>query len=353
MTGGLVCSRVAVALDGATILRDLDLTVQAGRLTALVGPSGAGKTTLLRALAGLEPLAGGSIVLDGRDLAPIASHQRRLAVVFQEPRLFPNLTVGDNVSFPLRMAGVDRRARRRAAGELLDEVGLVGTADRDPRGLSGGEQQRVALARALAGDPQLLLLDEPLSAVDPNRREGLRHLIAGIQRSRGVTTLYVTHDRAEAAELGDDLALLIEGRIVQHAPPEELFNRPASAVVARFFGASNILTGEVVSGRLRLSGGVTVPVDARDGTRTIAIRPERLALDPYGPLRGRCRTSSFQGTHRRIVVECAGVLLEAHLDGEVTVEPGDQLALSVPRRHVWVLPDAPTPVAVGERSARW
>lgn len=340
MTSRLVCSGVAVELDGATILRDLDLTVSPGRLTVVVGPSGAGKTTLLRALAGLAPVTAGSIVLGGRDLARIPSHRRGLAVVFQEPRLFPNISVGDNVAFPLRMAGVDRRARRRVADELLDEVGLPGMAGRSPRGLSGGEQQRVALARALAGEPQLLLLDEPLSAVDPNRREDLRHLIAGLQRTRDVTTLYVTHDRAEAAELGDDVALLIEGRIVQHARPEELFNRPASTVVARFFGASNILTGLVTSGRLRTSAGLTLPVDAPDGTRTVAIRPERLELDPHGDLQGRCASSSFQGAHRRVVVGCAGADVEAHLDAEAAVEVGDLVGLSVPPRYVWVLPEA-------------
>jgi thiamine transport system ATP-binding protein len=348
----LACAGLAVAARGVTILRDLDLTVPAGRLTALVGPSGAGKTTLLRAIAGLEPVAAGSISLGGRDLATVASHRRRLAVVFQEPRLFPNLTVGDNAAFPLRMAGVNRRRRRDAATALLDEVGLAGMADRHPRGLSGGEQQRVALARALAGDPELLLLDEPLSAVDPHRREELRQLIARIQRARHVTTLYVTHDRTEAAELGDDVALLIEGRIVQHAPPRELFTRPASAVVARFFGATNLLTGTVTSGRLRLLG-LTLMVDAADGTRTATIRPERFELDPQGLLQGRCVTSALQGSHRRLVVDCAGTRLEAHVDADATVEPGDPVGLTIDPQHVWVLPEPASAADVTRERATW
>lgn len=334
----LVCSGVAVRVGGANILRDLDLRVRAGRLTALVGPSGAGKTTLLRAVAGLEPILDGTISLGGRDLAPMPSHRRRLAVVFQEPRLFPNLTVGDNVSFPLRMAGVGRQRRRRDAETILDEVGLPGIAGRGTRGLSGGEQQRVALARALAGEPELLLLDEPLSGVDPNRREELRQLIARLQRERAVTTVYVTHDRAETAELGDQVALMIEGHVVQHATPEELFTRPSSAVVARFFGATNILTGMVRAGMIEVAGA-SLPVDAPDGVHTVTVRPERLRLDPDGPLRGRCETASFQGSHLRIVVCCDGTRLEAHVDAEATVRPEERVGLAVAPQHLWVLPE--------------
>ncbi|CAN5444281.1 ATP-binding cassette domain-containing protein [soil metagenome] len=340
MTTGvsLTCTGVAVAPVGTTIPRDLDLAVPDGQLTVIVGPSGAGKTTLLRAVAGLEPLARGTIRLGDRDVATTPSHRRGLAVVFQEPRLFPNLSVGDNVAFPLRMAGHPRAERRRVAAALLEEVGLAGTARRNPRLLSGGEQQRVALARAMAGDPGLLLLDEPLSAVDPHRREALRDLIHRIQRSRGITTLYVTHDRGEAAELGDQVALLIEGRIVQHAPPEELFTRPASAVVARFFGATNILHGTVTGGRLLTSAGM-LRVDAVDGPATVAIRPERLRIVDDGPLGGRCVAASFQGSHRRLLLDCGGVPLEAHVDAETAADVGDTVALDVAPSHTWVLPD--------------
>jgi ABC-type Fe3+/spermidine/putrescine transport system ATPase subunit len=338
----LVCAGVTVAVDDGVILRDLDLTVPAGRLTVIVGPSGAGKTTLLRAIAGLHRPLTGAVRLGDRDLSLVPTHRRRLAVVFQEPRLFPNLTVGDNVAFPLRMAGVPKGRRRRAAAELLDEVGLAGTADRDPRGLSGGEQQRVALARALAGDPELLLLDEPLSAVDPTRREALRQLIARLQRERNVTTLYVTHDRVEAAQLGDRLALLIEGRIVQEASPRELFARPASAVVARFFGATTILRGTVTAGHLE-AADAALPVEAPDGPATAIIRPEHLYLSADGPLRGRCASATFQGSHLRLRVDCGGATIEAHVDPDAGVEVGDQVSLDVAARHVWVLPEPADP----------
>lgn len=338
----LICAGVTVAAGGVVILRDLDLTVPAGRLTVIVGPSGAGKTTLLRAIAGLHRPLTGTLRLGDRDLTLVPTHRRRLAAVFQEPRLFPNLTVGDNVAFPLRMAGMPRVQRRRAAADLLDDVGLPGTADRDPRGLSGGEQQRIALARALAGDPELLLLDEPVSAVDPNRREALRQLIARLQRERNVTTLYVTHDRVEAAELGDRLALLIEGRIVQEAAPRELFTRPASTVVARFFGANTILRGTVTAGRLEVADAA-LPVAAPDGPATAIIRPEHLHLSADGPLRGRCESASFQGTHLRLRVNCSGATIEAHVDPDAVVEVGDQVALGVAARHVWVLPEPADP----------
>jgi putative spermidine/putrescine transport system ATP-binding protein len=278
----------------------------------------------------------------------VASHDRRLAVVFQEPRLLPNLDVGDNVAFPLRMAGVARRERRERASALLDDVGLGGSGSRDPRHLSGGEQQRVALARALAGDPELLLLDEPLSAVDPSRREAMRQLISRLQRERSVTTLYVTHDRAEAAELGDRVALMVEGRIIQHAPPEELFSRPATAVVARFFGASNVLAGTVSSGSLD-AGGVRVPVAAPDGRATVAIRPERFELDAGGPVRGTVQVASYHGTYRRLVVDCGGTEVEVHVDPDASIEPGDRVGLRIARRHIWLLAATPGTATTSER----
>ncbi len=334
----LRCSGVGLTVDHTTILRDLDLTVPAGTLTCVVGPSGAGKTTLLRAIAGLERLDEGSIRLGDRELAPLPSHRRQLAVVFQEPRLFPHLTVGANVAFPLRVAGVAKAARQRAAAALLDEVGLPGLAGRSPRGLSGGEQQRVALARALAADPALLLLDEPLSAIDPTRRQDLRQLIASLQRQRRLTTVYVTHDRSEAAELGDQVALLVEGRVLDHAPPRQLYERPSSAVVARFFGARNVLSGTVAGGWLTV-GSAEIPVEATDGYVTVAIGPERLQLSPTGPIRGTVVTSTYHGTHQRLSVDCGGVAIEAHVDTGAAVAVGNQVRLAVASEHVWVIPD--------------
>ncbi|MBW3662769.1 MAG: ABC transporter ATP-binding protein [Actinobacteria bacterium] len=342
----LVLKKLAVRLSGATVLRDVDLRVPPGSMTSIVGPSGAGKTTLLRAIAGLVPLAEGHLELGGRSLDGVPVHRRRVAVVFQEPRLFPNLDVAENVAFPLRVAGRKRRPRREEAARLLDEVGLAGFADRRVGGLSGGERQRVALARALAARPDLLLLDEPLSSVDAHRREDLRRLISAVQREHATTALYVTHDRTEAAEMGDHIALVIEGRVVVHAPPREVFERPRSATVARFFGAANLVTGHVRDGRLQLPGG-WLPADGSDGPATVAIRPERIAVVPGGEatVRGRVSDVTYQGSHLRVLVD-VGVPLEVHAPTSPQLAPGDAVGLAVRGSAVWRLPDADHDVTV-------
>ena len=307
-------------------------------------PPGAGKTTLLRAIAGLEPLAGGSIRLGDRDLGGVPPHRRRIAVVFQEPRLLPHLSVADNVALPLRAAGVGRAARTAQARERLEEVGLGGFLDRRLPGLSGGEQQRVALARALCGDPDLLLLDEPLAALDPNRREDLRRLIARLQSERALTTLIVTHDRGEAAELGERVALMLEGRIVQHDEPRALFERPVSAAVARFFGVANLLRGTVRDGRLSWGGGVlAVPVG--DGAATLAIRPEHVGLDPGSALRGRVVEAVYAGTAVKLVLDCDGHRLEAHVPPGAAPAAGEVVGLELPLEHLWPLPEVTAPGA--------
>jgi len=337
----LVCSGVVVSAAGAPVLRGVDLTVGAGSRTVLVGPSGAGKTTLLRAVAGLAPLDAGEIRLGARSLGEVPAHRRRIAVVFQEPRLLPHLDVADNVAFALRAAGVRRAQRRRRARALLDDVGLGGFADRRVRGLSGGEQQRVALARALCAEPDLLMLDEPLAAVDPNRREGLRRLIVDLQRARAVTTLLITHDRAEAAELGERVALMLEGRIVQHAAPRELFERPATAAVARFFGAANLLRGEVRDGRLPV-GGAELPVPGPDGPATFTIRPEHVTVGDTGPLPATVVEAVYAGTHVRLTLQAGEQRLEAHVAGGEAPPAGARVGVELPRERLWRIP-ATTP----------
>jgi ABC-type Fe3+/spermidine/putrescine transport system ATPase subunit len=342
----LECAGVVVSAAGRPVLRGVDLTVAAGSRTALVGPSGAGKTTLLRAIAGLAPLDAGEIRIGARPLDGVPAHRRRVAVVFQEPRLLPHLSVCENVALPLKAAGLPRRERRDRACELLADVGLRGFADRRVPGLSGGEQQRVALARALCADPELLLLDEPLAAVDPNRRAGLRRRIVELQRERRVTTLAITHDRTEAAELGEQVALMLEGWVVQHAPAHELFERPTSAAVARFFGMSNLLRGEVRDGRLEIAGA-GVPVPGPDGPATFAIRPEHVVLAAEAPLMATVVEAAYAGTHVRLVVAAGEHRLEVHTTAEGLPPVGAEVGVELPLGRLWRLPATATQPARG------
>ncbi len=323
---------VDAAPGGVEVLRDVDLELAAGSATTLIGPSGAGKTTLLRVIAGLTPTTGGVVLIDGQDVTGLPAHQRRIGVVFQEPRLFPHLSVGDNVAFGLETAGVERSTRRARAAQMLARVGLDGMAERVVTGLSGGEQQRVNLARALAIEPAVLLLDEPMAAVDPERRTELRALIAEL--TAGPTVLHVTHDRAEAAELGDRVAVLIDGTVVQHASPRDVFERPATLDVAGLVGADTVLRGEVRDGRLVLGDG-SLPVSGPDGPGIITVRPEHVTLG--GELHGVVRSATYQGTATRLVAALPdGQTVTADVPVEDAPRAGDTVALTL--RSPWRLP---------------
>lgn len=332
------------------MLRGVDLAIPSGGRLALVGPSGAGKTTLLRVVAGLEPSASGRVEADGQVLDGLPPHRRPIAMVFQEPRLLPNMDVAENVAFGLRAAGAGRRERRARADSLLAEVGLDGLGRRSVHGMSGGEAQRVALARALCPEPGLLLLDEPMASVDPDRREALRRLILRLQDERRVTTLIVTHDRDEAAEMGEEIALMIEGRIVQCDTPRSLFLRPASPAVARFFGARNLVTGEVRSGVLATAAG-PVPVDGSDGAARVSIRAEGIALAPDGPLRMTVREVSFVGSGLRVRLSCGAMRIEARVPPDPAPVLGEEVGVVVPPEAVWRFPEDDPVRALGPDGA--
>ena len=302
---------------GATVALDgVDLELPGGRLICFLGPSGCGKTTLLRIVAGLETPSSGRVMLGERDLTRVPAHKRNIGMVFQSFALFPHLSVAENVAYGLRIRGVDRRARAARAAELLDLVQLSGTGQRHVAQLSGGQRQRVAMARALALEPDLFLLDEPLSALDAKLRGAMQVELRQLQRRLGITTIIVTHDQEEAMTMADVVVVMGDNRVQQAGPPLEVYRRPANRFVADFLGTSNFLIGEVsgrgANGAVRVHG-VRVPVAlpdwAREGERvTLSVRPEQVRLSTHPPEEG----GALQG-HVRFVRDL-GMLVETFVD---------------------------------------
>jgi putative spermidine/putrescine transport system ATP-binding protein len=281
----LELSGVEKRFGGVVAVEGFDLAAERGEFVSFLGPSGCGKTTTLRMIAGFEDPTAGSISIDGREVTEVPPNKRNVGMVFQSYALFPNMTVANNVAFGLKMrrragADIDRRVK-----ELLELIHLPDKADRYPYQLSGGQQQRVALARALAYEPTILLLDEPLSALDAKIRVALRHEIRQIQRDLGITTVYVTHDQEEALELSDRIVVMSAGRIEQIGTPFEIYNFPATAFVASFVGTLNAIEAKIVdagTGRLSLAGHEVRTTSALTGAAgqavTVALRPEMIAL---------------------------------------------------------------------------
>ncbi|PWR20716.1 ABC transporter ATP-binding protein [Zavarzinia compransoris] len=278
---GLVLDHLVKRYGPFTAVHDAELTIPHGRFVCLLGPSGCGKTTLLRMIAGLEAPSAGAIRLDGEDITAKPAHQRDFGMVFQSLALFPHLTVGENIAYPLRIRGKSRAEQRAEAERLLALVRLPGAADRPVAKLSGGQRQRVAIARALALSPRLFLLDEPLSALDAKLREAMQIELKQLQQRLGITTIVVTHDQREAMTMADLVVVMSAGRIHQAAPPVEVYRRPADAFVADFIGMTNLLKGKVAGpGRVAVAGGtlaVTDPTPAA-GEVVLSVRPEDVAV---------------------------------------------------------------------------
>ena len=266
----LVLRGLAKSYRDVPVVRGVDLTAASGEFIALLGPSGCGKTTVLRMIAGLIEPSSGQVVIDGRDVTPLPAHKRKLGLVFQSYALFPHLSVFDNVAFGLRRQGVRGEELRRRVDEALALVRLTPLAERLPRQLSGGQQQRVALARSVAPRPSILLLDEPLSNLDASLRDEMQFEIKRLQRALTITSLFVTHDQAEALSMSDRVCVLDQGVVQQIGAPDEIYRKPANAFVAGFIGRSNRLRGRIDAcgsdgTRVRLEGGATLlSVERRD-----------------------------------------------------------------------------------------
>jgi putative spermidine/putrescine transport system ATP-binding protein len=298
----------------------LDLTLEPGQLVALLGPSGCGKTTTLRLLAGLEDADAGRVVVGGRDITRVPANKRDMGMVFQAYSLFPHMTVRQNVAFGLRLRRVGAAERDQRAMKMLELVGLAEQASRYPHQLSGGQQQRVALARALAIEPQVLLLDEPLSALDAKVRAQLRDEIRRIQLEVGITTLFVTHDQEEALAIADRVGVMREGHLEQLAPPTEVYSRPATSFVAEFVGLSNRLAGEVRAGSVVVRGCTLPLVDSAtpDGPVVALVRPEAVTMASHdapdsGPLVGTVIAVTFLGATSRVTVDLGDATVLAQL----------------------------------------
>jgi spermidine/putrescine transport system ATP-binding protein len=325
--------------DDVVAVDDLSLEVERGRFFALLGPSGCGKTTTLRMIGGFEEPTSGRIELDGRDVRGLPPYRRDVNTVFQSYALFPHLTIFENVAFGLRRRGVKGQELERRVHESLDLVGLALLARRKPRQLSGGQQQRIALARALVNRPRVLLLDEPLGALDLKLRKEMQLELKRIQHEVGITFVHVTHDQEEAMTMADEIVIMDSGRIEQQGEPSELYEHPRTAFVAGFLGASNLLYGSAVAAdRVRLEGGVEirVPPEAlagRSGRVQIGVRPEKLRLGggEVNSLPGTVAESAYIGVSTQYIVETqpgnVTVYVQNDRPGVNGAAPGDRVTV--------------------------
>ena len=362
MTAFLELTGIQKKFGETFAVRDFNLAAERGEFVSFLGPSGCGKTTTLRMIAGFEAPTGGRLSIDGADMTHRPPNRRNVGMVFQSYALFPNMSVADNIGFGLKVRKQPKNKIRKRVGELLELINLPDKGNRFPYQLSGGQQQRVALARALAIEPQVLLLDEPLSALDAKIRVALRHEIRSIQRQLGITTVYVTHDQEEALSLSDRVVVMSEGRIEQIGTPSEIYNFPATSFVASFVGTLNLLSAKVVDasgGRLDLAGqeirAATGIADVRAGdVISVALRPESISLGNGDAgdnhLRGPLQDVSFLGSIVRMRLTLGddrAVSFDTFNDPNVALpEVGAVVSVAFPRESTLVLDRAPAPPPV-------
>jgi len=312
----------------------VSLRLASASYTVLLGPSGSGKTTLLSIMGGFLAPDRGRVLIRGEDCTRMAPARRPTATVFQDYALFPHMSVGANVGFGLRMQGMPRAERDGKARDMLDVVGLGQAFDKKPHQLSGGQRQRVALARALVVEPAVLLLDEPLGALDLKLRRQMQDELKAIQRRVGTAFIHVTHDQEEAMALADHVIVMNHGRIEDQGPPERVYARPTTRFTATFMGESTIVPGQVVNGAIETPlGRFPAPADAR----LVAIRPEHVSLG--GDIQAQVTEAVYQGSFTRITARAGDIDLLVRLPAGNAVKPGQQVMLAVDPAHVIILRD--------------
>ena len=333
---------------------DLSITIDSGKLIALLGPSGCGKTTILYMLSGILPATGGRILFDGKDMTPLPPEKRGVGLVFQNYALYPHLTVLGNICFPLEIKKIPKAQRVARAMELAEMVHIGDLMRRKPSELSGGQQQRVAIARALAKDPDLLLLDEPLSNLDAKLRVEMREEIRRIQRESKVTTVFVTHDQEEASSIADEVVLLRSGHLQQQAPARALYDNPVNLFVADFLGSPpiNKLTGVMSEGRFLMDGGeiaigrplLRVPEEGR--ALVLAARAESVSLSGENLIPAAVRELYSLGKDELAILDVGGQHIRGYISGDAALSPGNEIGISFGAKGVFIF-DAET----GERYA--
>ncbi len=319
--------------DGVTVLDDISLYIRRKEFVTLLGPSGCGKTTTLRIIAGFETPTSGEVLFEGRDIVSLPPYKRRVNTVFQKYALFPHLNVHDNIAFGLKLKKLPRAEIDRRVDAMLDLVNLSGYGKRRVDALSGGQQQRVAIARSLVNEPEVLLLDEPLGALDLKLRKGMQLELKSMQQRLGITFLYVTHDQEEALTMSDTIVVMRDGHILQIGDPKHIYDEPANAFVADFIGESNILRGTMVRDELVHFAGQDFPcVDfgfGEDAPVDVVIRPEDIMLvgEDVGQLTGTIRSVLFKGVHYEMIIDCGAATFKVH---STTMQPqGSRVGLSI------------------------
>ncbi|NLY86133.1 MAG: ABC transporter ATP-binding protein [Tissierellia bacterium] len=336
----LELKNISVTLSKKEILKSINLRVEDGEFISLLGASGCGKSTLLKTIAGIIKQREGSILLGGKALDKVPPHKRRTVIVFQDFRLFPHMTVAENISFPLKMLGLHKDKCRERAVELLKKVKLEGFKDRHVDEISGGQKQRVVLARALAAEPVVLLLDEPFSSLDINLRKDMRELVLDLQKEYKITTILVTHDKEEALTMSDRIAFMHNGEILQYDTPENIFKNPVNTIVADYFAEGTYISGEIKGNRF-ISRFFNVDINRDDGKYKCLIRPSALKVNKAEDGKFQVVAKIYQGDNYLLKINKinSSLKLESILNEPLDIKEGDKVSIELDKDKLIFIPE--------------